>query len=279
MIRTKFLEDQFRQGRLDAKSLDNLFRRRIEHGANCSPFVSQAILQAVKEIYPLDPDDTDRQLGLGQVQLLVVSASEPAGKPLEQCQKVTVRLTLDAAQEDHRTRAAYGVEGLRRARILRLAAEARDQGGLLSYEDFAFRLFNCGVRTIVRDVQALRKRGIDVPSRGQQRDIGPGQTHRVQAVRLYLQGLEANEIARRLYHTLSSIENYLTTFARVVVLADRGYTDDEIAFVIRRSSPLVAAYRKLHDEFRDKPAARRRLGEILARVQAPAEPAAKKGGR
>ena len=63
-----------------------------------------------------------------------------------------------------------------------------------------------------------------------------------------------------------------------MVLADRGYTDDEIAFVIRRSSPLVAAYRKLHDEFRDKPAARRRLGEILARVQAPADPAAKKGG-
>jgi hypothetical protein len=279
MMRTKFLEDQFRQGRLDAKSLDNLFRRRIEQGANCSPFVSQAILQTVKEIYPLEPDDTDRQLGLGQIQLLVVAASEPAGKPLEQCQKVTVRLTLDAAQEDHRTRVVYGVEGLRRARILRLTAEARDQGGLLSYEDLAFRLFNCGVRTIVRDVQTLRKRGIEVPSRGQQRDIGPGQTHRVQAVRLYLQGLEANEIARRLYHTLSSIENYLTTFARIVILANRGYTDDEIAFVIRRSSPLVAAYRKLHDEFREKPAARRRLDEILARVEPPAQPAAKKGGR
>ncbi len=278
MMRTKFLEDQFRQGRLDAKSLDNLFRRRIEHGANCAPFVSLAILQTVKETYPLDPDDTDRQLNLGQVKLLVV-AGEPAGKSLDQCQKITVRLTLDAAQEDHRTRVAYGVEGLRRARILRLTAEARDQGGLLSYEDFAFRLFNCGVRTIVRDVQALRKRGIEVPTRGQQKDIGPGQTHRVQAVRLYLQGLEANEIARRLYHTLSSIENYLTTFARIVVLANRGYTDDEIAFVIRRASPLVAAYRKLHHEFRDKPAARRRLAEILARVEPPAEPAAKKRGR
>ena len=53
MMRTKFLEDQFRQGRLDAKSLDNLFRRRIELGANCSPFVSQAILDTVKEVFPL----------------------------------------------------------------------------------------------------------------------------------------------------------------------------------------------------------------------------------
>jgi hypothetical protein len=278
-MRTRFLEEKFRQGRLDAKSLDNLFRRRIELGANCSPFVSQAILQTVKETYPLDPDDIDRQLGLGQIKFLVVAAEEPAGKALDQCQKVTVRLTLDAAREDYQIRLAHGVEGLRRSRILRLTAEARDQGGLLSYEDLAFRLLNCGVRTIVRDVQALRRRGIEVPTRGQQRDIGPGQTHRVQAVRLYLQGLEANEIARRLYHALSSIENYLTTFARVVILVSRGYADDEIAFVIRRSSPLVAADRELHAKFQAQPAARRRLDELTARVEPPAGPAAKEGGR
>jgi hypothetical protein len=125
MIRTKSIEDQLRQGRLDAKTLDSLFRRRIEEGANCSPFVSKAILAAAKEIFPIGPDDADHQLGLGQIQLLVVSAIEPAGKPLEQCQKVTVRLTLDAGQEDFRVRVAYGVEGLRRARILRVTAEAQ----------------------------------------------------------------------------------------------------------------------------------------------------------
>jgi hypothetical protein len=279
MMRTKFLDEKFRQGRLDAKTLDNLFRRRIEQGANCSPFVSQAILTTVKEIYSLEHDDVDRQLGLGMIKLLVVAAEEPAGKPLEQCQKVTVRLTLDSAQEDYQIRLTHGVEGLRRCRILRLTAEARDQGGLLSYEDLAFRLFNCGVRTIVRDVQALRRRDVEVPTRGQQQDIGPGQTHRVQAVRLYLQGLEANEVARRLYHTLGSIENYITTFARVVILVNKGYADDEIAFVIRRSSPLVAAYRRLNDQFQTKPAARRRLDEILARVEPAATPVSKKRGR
>src|SRR5262249_34662227 len=192
------------------KTLDNLFRRKIEQGANCSPFVSQAILKTVKEVYPLDPDDADRQLGLGQITLLVVAAEEPAGKPLEQCQKVTVRLTLDAAQEDYQVRLAHGVEGLRRARILRLTTEARDQGGLLSYEDLAFRLFNCGVRTIVRDVRALRRREIAVPTRGQQQDIGPGQTHRVEAVSIYPQGLKANGTTRRVDVTLTSVQNYIT---------------------------------------------------------------------
>jgi Protein of unknown function (DUF1670) len=278
MIRTKVIEEKLREGRLDAKTLDSMFRRRIEEGANCSPFVSQAILTTVKEIFAIGPQDADHQLGLGRIKLLVVAASEPAGKSLEQCQKVNVELTLDAGQEDYQVRLKYGVEGLRRSRILRVTAEAREQGGLLSYEDLAFRLFNCGIRTIVRDVQALRRRQIEVPSRGQQRNIGPAQTHRVVAVRLYLEGLEANEIARRLYHTLGSIENYVTTFARVVLLANKGYADDEIAFVIRRSSPLVAAYRQLHAEFQAKPAAGRRLAEILARIPGAAKPQTKKKG-
>jgi hypothetical protein len=278
MIRTKLIEDQLRRGRLEAKTLDSMFRRRIEEGANCSPFVSQAILAAVKEIFAVGPEDTEHQLGLGQIRILVVAAEEPAGKALDECQKISALLTLDAGQEDYQVRLAHGVEGLRRCRILRVTAEAREQGGLLSYEDLAFRLFNCGVRTIVRDVQVLRRREIEVPTRGQQQDIGPGQTHRVQAVRLYLKGLEANEIAHRLYHTLGSIENYVTTFAHVAFLVNKGYADDEIAFVMRRSTPLVAAYRKLLAEFQAKPSVGQRLREILARVQA-ATPGMKKRGR
>jgi hypothetical protein len=279
MIRTTAYEARQRQGRLDAKTLDNLFRRRIEEGAKCSPFVSAAILQIVKEVYPLQPDDLGKQLDLGQIKLLVAAAHEPPGKSLEQCQKVTVLLTLDV-QEDWSLRAREGVTALRRSRILRLTTEAVDQGGRLSYEDLVYRLLNCGVRTIVRDVAALRRRGIAVPSRGQQQDIGPGQTHRVQAVRLFLQGKEPKEIAHILYHSLSSIENYVTTFARVVFLAQKGYGIDEIAFVIHRSPALVTAYRQLHEEFRTQRAAQPRLREILGRCAASASAAGdKKGGR
>lgn len=279
MIRTSALEARQRQERLDAKTLDNLFRRRIEEGANCSPFVSAAILQIVKDVFPLNPDDLGKQLDLGQVKLLVAAAEEPAGKSLEQCQKVTVLLTLDA-QEDFTLRARNGVTELRRTRIMRLATEARDQGGLLSYEDLAYRLLNCGVRTIVRDIAAFRRRALEVPTRGQQQDIGPGQTHRVQAVRLFLQGKEANEIARQIYHALSSIENYVTTFARVVFLAQKNYGTDEIAFIIHRSPALVAAYRQLHEEFREQPSAQARLRELNARIPENAGlGASKKGGR
>jgi Protein of unknown function (DUF1670) len=280
MIRSNALDEQMRQQRFHAKTLDSLFRRRIEAGANCAPFVSQAILQTVKDVYPLDPQDSDSQLGLGQVKLLAVAANEPAGKALEDCQKVTVRLTLDAGHDDFTVRSRRGVGGLRRGRVLRLASEAREQGGLLSYEDLAFRLLNCSLRTIVRDIQILRHSGVAVPTRGQQQDIGPGQTHRVQAVRFFLQGLEPNEIAHNLYHTLSSIENYLTTFARVVFLARKGYGDDEIAFVIHRSAALVGAYRQLLAQFQHQRSAQARLRQICERVQLAenAEPSSKKGG-
>lgn len=279
MIRTTAFEARQRHERLNAKTLDNMFRRRIEEGAKCSPFVSQAILQIVKEVFPLQAEDLGKQLDVGQVKLLVAAAHEPAGKALDECQKVAVLLTLDA-KEDLDIRIRDGVTGLRRSRILRLTAEARDQGGLLSYEDLAYRLLNCGVRTLVRDIAALRRRGLEVPSRGQQQDIGPGQTHRVQAVRLFLQGQEANEIARKLYHSLSSIENYVTTFARVIFLAQKGYGTDEIAFVIHRSAALVAAYRQLHEEFRAQRSAQARLREILARIREKTHRhGTKKGGR
>jgi len=38
MIRSRGFEDKMRRQRADAKTLDNLFRRRIEAGAKCAPF-------------------------------------------------------------------------------------------------------------------------------------------------------------------------------------------------------------------------------------------------
>lgn len=267
MIRNTDLDKRLRRQRLDAKTAHSQFRQAIEAGANISPFVSNAILKIAQEVYRIDTDAENNQLDAGQVRLLVVAAAEPSGKPLQQCKKVSVLLTLDAGKEDYDLRVQQDVEAVRRARLMRMAVEAREQGGLLTYEDLAYRLFNCSTRTIVRDIKVLRQRAIDVPTRGQQQDIGPGMTHRVVAVRLYLEGYEANEIARRIYHTLPSIENYVTTFSRVLFLAHHGWKDSDIAFVIHRSTPLVAAYRELYELFKNKDSAQARLTEIVHRPQ------------
>ena len=64
-------------------------------------------------------------------------------------------------------------------------------------------------------------------------------------------------------------------------LARKGYGDDEIAFVIHRSSALVGAYRQLLTRFEGQRSARARLQQICDRVQPakPAEKPGKKGGR
>jgi hypothetical protein len=77
------------------------------------------------------------------------------------------------------------------------------------------------------------------------------------------------------------VENYLTPFARVAFLANQGYADDAIAFVIQRSAVLVAAYRHLRTEFAGQRTAQARLRQIGDRVQPADNPArpGTKGGR
>jgi len=284
MIRNQQVRERLQKQRLHGKSMETLFQNRLREEAMCSPIEARAIWGLAQEALGLQPDQISERARVGQIAFLAVAAEEPAGKPLEQCQKVTVTLTLDAGPDDQEVRWRQGLDGVRRARLLRLCVEAREQGALLSYEDLAWGLLNCGVRTLVRDVAVLRKAGIVVPSRGQQQDIGPGQTHRVQAVRWYLAGHEPQEIAQRLYHSLKAIENYLLTFGRVVFLTDHGCQRDEIAFVIQRSSVLVEAYQALARQSVQKGSAQRRMQEIVRRANPTADAnkgpqkAAKKGG-
>jgi hypothetical protein len=57
-----------------------------------------------------------------------------------------------------------------------------------------------------------------------------------------------------------------------VLLANKGYGDDEIAFILRRSTPLVAAYRRLAEQFGEKRTAGARFREILERVEKAVRP-------
>jgi hypothetical protein len=158
---------------------------------------------------------------------------------------VPVVLTLYAGEEDHQIRLQHGRQGvaqLRQQQLYRMAQEALDQGGLLTAEDFAFRIFNCGLRTISRDLKALAQAGLVVPLRSQQKDAGRALTHRVQAVELFLKRYTFTQIQERIRHSLSSIANYVITFSIVVIHTHRGHTVDEIAFLMQISPSLVRAY-------------------------------------
>lgn len=259
------------QNRTNLKTLDNIFLKNIEHGAKCPPFVSNAILETAKRIFHLDTSKNDDDLiKPGQLKVVGILSSEPAGKALKDCQTGVCTVTFNNGQEDQEIRFRDGVSTLRRARILRITEEALDQGIHLTQEDLAYNIFGCGLRTIRRDIKALKDKGLYVPTRGQQKDIGPGVSHKVIAVRMFLERKSELEIARTIYHSLKAIERYTNTFSRVILLLDKGFNPVEVSFIVQISQRLVDQYQQLYQDF-NRPKYKQRLDELLNK--------AKKGSR
>ena len=80
--------------------------------------------------------------------------------------------------------------------------------------------------------RSLTKRVVIVPTRGQQKDISHGTSHRVEIVRLYIERQTFTEIERRMEHSLTAIKRYIVTFSRVAYLAEKSYSIKEIAFLV-----------------------------------------------
>jgi len=157
--------------RLAQKQLDQQFINEIISGLQCSPFEAQAILESVYSVYA-PYFETSGTLKPGQLLFQVVSVEAASNTPLAECEQTTVILTLDAGDKDLQIRQHQGVVGLRRQRIQRLAHEAFQQGGLLTVEDLANRLLNCGERTLSRDLCFLRAQNVVLPLRSTIKDMG-----------------------------------------------------------------------------------------------------------
>jgi hypothetical protein len=206
----------------------------------------------VKDIY-FPYLDHPQEIQAGKLVFLAVDANEPPGKSLKACRFKQVLLTyfdpqVEAAIGERRITQA--VVYRRRQALLRMANEAKAQGAYLTAEDFAYKLFNCGMRTISRDLQHFREQNIIVPLRGQQKDMGRGLTHRAQVVEAYLNHKSYSEIERQYQHSLESIDNYIQTFLRVVFLKGKGHSDKEIAFLLKSSTCLVRQHLELYHKLK-----------------------------
>lgn len=230
--------------RLDSKTLDARFLAEICNGLNCSPFEAEAVLEVVKEVYFPFLDEESVKAPPGKVTLIAVNADEPAGKPVVDCQKQTVCLTIHRGAEDDRLLQEQGAAGFRQARILDLCQEALSQGALLTREDLAYRVFFVSTRTITRDLNVLRDKNpnLMIPLRSTIHDIGPVLTHRTKIVRLALEGQTMTQICHIMKHSPRAVNNYLATFARCVQLKRKEMQVGQIAFLLHRGKGLVQQY-------------------------------------
>lgn len=257
-------QKQLQEARLDTKTLERLFANLIIDGTNCSPFESDIIVEKAKEVFAIGDHAEGNVLHPGQMVWTAVDIAEPPGKPLKQCQLKRIVITHINPLEDAEVRRCYGPSAKRRQQILRMTVEAKDQGTLLTQEDLAV-ILDTDVRTIRRDIQHLGEQNICVPTRGQQKDIGPGVTHRVQAISMFLDEKEPVEIARAIKHSLTAVERYIDTFCRVVYCQRKFRNNLKTALVVGVSVATVNTYLELHTEACEDSAYRQRIAEIEAR--------------
>ncbi len=231
--------------RLSQKQLNQQFMNEMTRGLQCSPFEAKAVLECVYKVYG-PYFETSGHLKPGQILFQIISIDEGPNVRLADSKQVTVTLTLDTGQDDLNVRKKYGVIGLRQYRIQRVCTEAFQQGGLLTVEDLANRLFNFGERTISRDLQQLKAQNIVLPLRSTVKDMGRSISHRSLIVQHWLQGKEYSEIARATHHSVAAVKNYTSKFKRVVALSEQGFDVYTIGFLVKLSASLVTEYHQLY---------------------------------
>ena len=239
-------------------------------GAGLSKWEAEALVSSVEEVYFSDPELAP--VRGGQMRYSCVRSDEGPGKPLSECRKVSVTLTLLHSEDKQGLRGFADKGGMsaevRQRRIVRVVEEAREQGGLLTQEDLS-EILTCDPRTIRRDIAYLKQRGFVLPTRGQQQDIGPGVSHRALAVGKWLEGKEPVEIARLIRHSVASVESYLEKFKRVAWLArEKDFSAFEIAMTVGMSVVSVHTYLDLCAQYEDSPFLVQRMEDIQAVGQA-----------
>jgi Fic family protein len=233
-LRRRFL------ARRQIKSSEGELLWELENSYSLSPKLSSSILMRAKECLL-----RDYSLREGQIEVTVIGIEERSGKVIEKMEKKKVRLTIDNGIEDIEILKEYGRISLRQIKIERITDEAIEQGGVLSQEDLS-KYLGCTVRTIQRDIKAIKKKGIEVVTRGYLHNIGRGQTHKVKIIGMYLDGKTYSEIKLTARHSSGAIKRYLESFTKVLMAQSKGINErKEISSVTGISEGLVKQYLEL----------------------------------
>jgi hypothetical protein len=261
--------------RFEAKTPEQRFLRVLEQDFHYAPKVAQAVLEEAQLCLAGSPG----RIKPGQVRVILTQYEAGHGRALRDTATVEVVWTVNDWHEDRQVLQRHGQTALRRVRIQRLLAEALEQGAVATQEDVAQAL-QVSVRTVKRDCAALQAQGVYLPTRGNLRGIGRGQTHKAQIVGRWLEGETYDQIALHTHHTSSSIQRYVQAFAQVIALHTERFADSQIALLVGKSQALVREYLAIYDKH-DAPACRERLAAQLLRLKGASDrqPKLQKGGR
>jgi hypothetical protein len=244
----------------------------LTHEFAMPPVKVRAVLALLREL----EDNLSEERPENMVVYWAVAAHEPAGKPLEACALVPVRLTLLEAGDlpDRQEDADFNcVRHMKVNKARRYAEEAKRCGGYLTYADLGYLL---GIHPAAISALVQKEQTTVIPLRGAECDIGRGVTHRREIIKLFLELYTETQIADRTGHSYESIENYIKEFGTVLVLHEQGMAPPMIRKVTGRSTRLIQEYLQLLKEY-SRPEYAFRFNYLRTLVQA-GENRRKKGG-
>jgi len=160
------------------------------------------------------------------------------------------RVTIVTAEEIARLQDGASLPQLRSEMAVRILREAYAQNVILSFTDVGLVMCQSPIRIsqLVRQYREAQP-GEFIPHCGSVLDMGSTQTHKREAILLYLQGHLTSEIARQIQHAPEDVDRYIYDYQRVIELAQEGKTVAQISFVTNLRPHLVREHIRLWKEF------------------------------
>jgi len=160
------------------------------------------------------------------------------------------RVYLVTPEELVRLRDGASLPQLRAEMAVRILQEAYAQNVILSFTDVGLVLCQSPIRVsqLVRQYREDHPEEF-IPHCGSVLDMGGTQSHKRQAVLLYLQGHLTSHIARQIQHAPEDVDRYLYDFQRIIELMEEGQSVRRISFVTNLRPHLVKEYMDLWKEF------------------------------
>jgi predicted GIY-YIG superfamily endonuclease len=212
--------------------------------------LANEIENITKECY-VDKND----IGLGQIKVIVPSLYDKPtwAQTIEDTVLVTVTLTLHCEEDIKSLKANKKSRLITQDKLMRMAKEAIEQGGVLSSAVVA-SLLNVKQTTISKYVKEYYEReGKIIPLRGFIHDMGRTTTHKRWIIEMYLNGYTTNQIQKRTDHKIASIDRYIKRYKSVETIIEELKTLDssKISRVLDISQNSAREYIAIYIEYKE----------------------------